>query len=101
MFICALLAVGCSSGGGGDAFVASPGGGVPAGGAGGAATGTGSVTFNFVKAQAPITVPVNTVQLRFEFFTGLEGTGTIVLNEVRPFANTVTIDNVPKLCSVQ
>jgi hypothetical protein len=94
MFICALFAAGCSSGGGGDAFVASPGGGVPVGGGGGNA-GAGSVTFNFVKAQAPITVPVSTVQLRFEFFTGLEGTGTIVKREVRDFANTITIDDVP------
>ena len=69
MFICAFLAVGCSSGGGGDSFVASPGGGVPAGGGGGGATaGAGSVTFNFVRAQSAIVVPTTTVQLRFEFF---------------------------------
>ena len=94
MFICAFLAVGCSSGGGGDSFVASPGGGVPAGGGGGA-TGAGSVTFNFVKAQSPIVVPTTTVQLRFEFFTGLQGTGTILKRELRDYADTVTIENVP------
>ena len=93
MFICAFLAVGCSGGGGGDSFVASPGGGVPAGG--GAATGTGSVTFNFVRAQSPIVVPTSTVQLRFEFFTGLQGTGTILKRELRDYADTVTIENVP------
>ena len=95
MFICALFAAGCSSGGGGDSFVAAPGGGVAAGTGGGANAGTGSVTFNFVKAQAPITVPTDTVQLRFEFFNGLQWTGTIVKREVRDFANTITIDNVP------
>lgn len=93
MFICAFFAVGCSGGGGGDSFVASPGGGVPAGG--GAATGTGSVTFNFVRAQSPIVVPTSTVQLRFEFFTGLQGTGTILKRELRNYADTVTIENVP------
>ena len=96
MFICAFLAVGCSSGGGGDSFVASPGGGVPAGGGGGGATaGAGSVTFNFVRAQSAIVVPTTTVQLRFEFFTGLEGTGTIIKRELRDYADTITIENVP------
>ena len=96
MFIFAFLAVGCSSGGGGDSFVASPGGGVPAGGGGGGATaGAGSVTFNFVRAQSPIVVPTTTVQLRFEFFTGLQGTGTIIKRELRDYADTITIENVP------
>lgn len=93
-FICALFAAGCSTGGsGGGDFVAAPGG--VAGGGGAPAAGTGSVTFNFVRAQNTITVPTNTVNLRFEFFTGLQGSGALVLNETQPFAATVTINNVP------
>ena len=90
-FICALFAAGCTSGGDGGGFIASPGG----AGGGVANAGNGSVTFNFVRAQNAIVVPTNTVNLRFEFFTGLEGTGGIVLSETHPFASAVTIDNVP------
>lgn len=57
--------------------------------------GNGSVTFNFVKAQSAIVVPTTTTNLRFQFFTGLEGTGVVVLNETRPFAAQVTFDSVP------
>lgn len=94
-FICALFAAGCSSGGGGGDFVASPGG-SPAAGGGNANAGNGSVTFNFVQGQTDtIRVPVNTVNLRFEFFSGLSGTGALLKSETRPFATTVTIDDVP------
>lgn len=95
MFVCAFFAAGCSSGGSGGDFVASPGG-ANNGANGGGNVGAGSVTFNFVKAQtAPITVPTSTTRLRFEFFTGPQGTGTIVKREVRDFAASVTIENVP------
>ena len=92
-FICALFAAGCSSGGsGGNDFVASPGGGA---GNGGAPAGNGSVTFNFVRAQTAVQVPTNTTNLRFEFFSGLQGGGALVFKDTRAFANTITIDNVP------
>ena len=92
-FICALFAAGCSSGGsGGNDFVASPGGGA---GNGGAPAGNGSVTFNFVRAQTAVQVPTNTANLRFEFFSGLQGGGALVFKDTRAFANTITIDNVP------
>lgn len=91
--ICMLFAAGCSGGGGGNGgFVASPTG---SSGTSGGGVGNGSVTFNFVKAQSAIVVPTTTVNLRFQFFTGLEGTGVVVLNETRPFAAQVTFDSVP------
>lgn len=93
MFICMLFAAGCSGGGSNGGFVASPSDNPGPGGGGGA--GNGSVTFNFVKAQTAIVVPTNTTSLRFQFFTGLEGTGVVVLNETRPFAARVTFENVP------
>lgn len=96
MFICALFAAGCSSGGSDGGFVANPTGAPAGGGNGGGNAGNGSVTFNFVRQQSnPIVVPTNTVDLRFEFFTGLQGTGTIVKSETRDFASTITIENVP------
>jgi hypothetical protein len=83
-----VFAAGCDSSGG-DSFVATPGG------DNGSVAGTGSVTFNFVQAQSPITVPVGTTSLRFEFFSDLAGTGSLLLREVRSYANSVTIEGVP------
>lgn len=92
-FICALVMAGCSGGSGGSGdFVASPTGNAAGGGAN---AGNGSVTFNFVRAQNAVVVPVNTVNLRIEFFTGLGGTGAIVKSDTVPFAATVTIEGVP------
>lgn len=89
-----LVMVGCgSSGGSGGGFAASPGGG--GGAAGGGAAGVGTVTFNFFRPQTPIVVPTTTVNLRFRFFSALNGSGAIVLDTTRPFATTVTINNVP------
>ncbi len=84
-----FLVAGCGSGSDGS-FVATPG----EGGNNNNAT-TGSVTFNFVQAQSPITVPVGTTNLRFEFFTDLGGTGSLVLREERAYAGTITIEGVP------
>lgn len=89
--MCLLFAAGCSGGGGNKGFVASPSDNPGPGGS----AGNGSVTFNFVKAQTAIEVPTSTVALRFQFYTGLEGTGVVVLNETRPFAAKVTFENVP------
>jgi Bacterial Ig-like domain (group 2) len=94
--LCALFAAGCSSGGSEGAFIANPDGSPIGPGGGGANAGNGSVTFNFVRQQADrIVVPLTTVSLRFQFFTGLEGTGAIVKSETRPYADSVTIENVP------
>ena len=84
----ALLTVGCDSSGG-DSFVATPGG------DNGQVGGTGSVTFNFVQAQTPITVPTGTTSLRFEFFSELGGTGSLLLREDRAYLPQITIDGVP------
>lgn len=90
LLLCFLVA-GCSSGSdGGSSFVASPGQ------DGGNTATTGSVTFNFVQGQtAPITVPVGTTTLRFEFFSELGGSGNLLLSPTTAYASTVTIDNVP------
>ena len=56
---------------------------------------TGSVTFNFVRAQTALTVPTDTQQIRFDFFDGTNGTGSNVLTTTRPFAPQITITSVP------
>jgi hypothetical protein len=83
-----LLVAGCESSSDGS-FVATPGE------SGNNNASTGSVTFNFVQAQSQITVPVGTTDLRFEFFTDLGGTGSLVLREDRAYAGSITIDGVP------
>ena len=83
-----LLFVGCSSGGGTDT-----GGGdfvFTGGGSGGGTTAPGALTFNFVKAQSPFTVPTDTTQIRFQFYAG----SVQVQQEIRDFAATITIDPV-------
>lgn len=93
VLICTLFAAGCNSGSDG-AFIAAPGGGhttTPGG-----TVSDGSVTFNFIRQQADqIVVPTNTVELRFEFFTGPDGMGSLVKRETRPYASSVTFENVP------
>jgi hypothetical protein len=59
-----------------------------------APTGSGSLLFNFVQAQAPLEVPAETTQIRFNFFQGPDGTGTLLQQEVRDFAATITIEPV-------
>lgn len=89
-----LILAGCGGNGGGGSFVSTPdtggaGGGVPA-------AQTGSVTYHFVQAQsAPIVVPTGTQRLRFEFFTGPNGDGNLILRESRDYADTIKIDGVP------
>lgn len=90
-----LFLAGCGGDGGGGSFVATPDTG-GAGGSGLPANQTGSVTFNFTQAQAaPIVVPTGTERLRFEFFTGPNGDGDVLLRETRDYAQTVTINGVP------
>ena len=79
-----LLFVGCSSGGGTDT-----GGGdfvFTGGGTGGGTAAPGALTFNFVKAQSPLTVPGDTTQIRFQFYAG----SVQVQQEIRDFAATIT-----------
>jgi hypothetical protein len=84
MVISALLLAGCGSSSG--TFTAP---------AASTNAGTGSVTFNFARAQTALTVPADTQEIRFDFFSGPNGTGTVVLSTTRPFATQITIENVP------
>ena len=59
-----------------------------------AVSGPQSVTFNFVRAMSPLEVPSDTTQIRFYFFDGEAGTGTLVQRETRDFAPTITISPV-------
>ncbi len=90
-FLVAFLVSGCGGSSGRDSYVANPGG-----GSGDPALANGRVTYNFVKAQAdPIVVPQTTQSIRFQFYTGFNGTGNLVKQEVEPFAAQITIENVP------
>ena len=56
---------------------------------------TGALTFNFVKAQSPLQVPQSTVDIRFEFFDGPNGTGQQTQpTQVLDFATVITISPV-------
>ena len=55
---------------------------------------TGTLTFDFVKAQTPLTVPDTTTEIRFRFFTSTDGTGTPVTTVVRDFAPRISITGV-------
>lgn len=78
--------VGCGSSGTNNEFVRF-------GNADGEPT-TGSLVFNFITAQSAFTVDANSANLRFEFFES--GNATPVLTVNRPFAQSITIDNVPE-----
>ena len=54
---------------------------------------TGGLTFNFITAQSPFTVDATTNTLRFDFFDG--NNADPVFSVTRPFAPSVTIENVP------
>jgi Bacterial Ig-like domain (group 2) len=89
ILIVALVVVGCGGGsdnGGTGDFVFT---GNNAGGA-----SPGSMTFNFVKAQNPLPVPQATTDIRFRFYSEAGGAGTLLQQETRPFASTITIDPV-------
>jgi uncharacterized protein YjdB len=56
---------------------------------------TGSVTFNFIKAQSPLQVPQSTTDIRFEFFLGPDGSGQPSQPAaMREFAPSITISPV-------
>lgn len=81
--IASLGFVGCGSSS--DSFVAT---GNPDG-----PPSTGGLTFNFITAQSPFTVDAATNTLRFDFFDGTSANA--VLSVTRPFAASVTIENIP------
>jgi hypothetical protein len=90
-----LFVVGCgsSSSSVGNTFAPASGGNSstppPIAGGGGTA-----VVFNFVKAQAPLTVPNETATIELNFLDGPDGTGTVVQTESRDFAPQIIIDPV-------
>ena len=90
LLLLALLFTGCSSGDGADTggrdFVFT-GGGIADGGT----PGPGAVTFNFVKAQTALTVPTDTTQIRFKFFTA---GNVLIQTNTADFAPSITIDPV-------
>lgn len=91
LLLLAFVFVGCSGGsdnGGTGDFVFT---GTNAGNTNNA---PGSMTFNFVRAQAPIEVPANTNEIRFRFYSAANGNGTLLQEETRPFANSITVDPV-------
>lgn len=90
LFLPTLLFVGCGGGGnaGSGDFVFTGNNTAPGN------TAPGSMTFNFIKAQSPLEVPVNTTDIRFRFYSGPGGNGVLLQEETRPFANTITIDPV-------
>ena len=90
LLLLALLFTGCGSGDGADTggrdFVFT-GGGIADGGT----PGPGAVTFNFVKAQTALTVPTDTTQIRFKFFTA---GNVLIQTNTADFAPSITIDPV-------
>ncbi len=53
---------------------------------------TGSMTFNFVKAQSPLEVPANTTDIRFRFYSAIVDNGTLIQDETHSFAASITVD---------
>lgn len=83
--LAATLAVGCGGGNDRDNFVAT----------GATQGGTGTLTFNFTRAQTTVNVPPGTTNLEFTFFDAQNQSGNITLNTTRAFATTITIAGVP------
>lgn len=54
----------------------------------------GSLTFNFVNAQTVYAAPENTLEVRFQLYSGAQGGGTLLATERRPYAASITLDNV-------
>ncbi len=52
------------------------------------------MVFNFVRAQAALEVPSDTVRLRFRFYAVADGGGALLDEEVREFASQIVIDPV-------
>ncbi|MCA9779578.1 MAG: Ig-like domain-containing protein, partial [Candidatus Eremiobacteraeota bacterium] len=55
-----------------------------------------ALTFNFLRAQeaAALSVPADTTQIRFRFYSGVGGGGALLQEELRDFAASITIDPV-------
>ena len=82
-----FLVTGCGGGGsGGGTFTSDQGPSAPR-------VATGNVSFQFVRAQEA--VHASATRLRFLFFDGAEGQGTLLKEEFRPFASSVTITSIP------
>lgn len=58
-------------------------------------TQTGSLTYNFVTAQGTFDAPDGTNSIRFQLYTGANGTGELALTVTRPFSSSVTLTDVP------
>jgi hypothetical protein len=54
----------------------------------------GSLTYNFVLAQEVFTAPSGTTDVRFQLYTGPNGTGTLNDTINRPFANQIVLTDV-------
>ncbi len=63
---------------------------------GGAPSGerTGSVAFQFARAQTALQVPENSANIRFRFYNSPGGLGNLLFDESRPYAPTITFDAV-------
>lgn len=60
------------------------------------ATGpTGALTFNFVRAQSALPAPGATADIRFDLYSGPNGTGELVMSVSQSFSPTITLSNVP------
>jgi uncharacterized protein YcfL len=90
LILVSLVFAGCSSSDGantgGQNFVFTGGQNANTG-----ALAPGALTFNFVKAQAPLTVPNDTTQIKFRFFAS---GNVLIQQEIRDFAASITIDPV-------
>lgn len=82
LLLAAILLGGC--GDGGDLVATSNG----------TTLGPGSMTFNFVRAQSTLQVPTETTRIRFRFYSGAGGSGTLLQEETRPFVASITISPV-------
>ena len=87
IFFALLLLAGC--GDSSNDFVITPNNN------GGNGATTGSLTFNFARAQGVLTVPTATTEVEFRFFAGPDATGASTLVTERPFNNQITIEGVP------
>ncbi len=88
LFVSLLLTVGCGSSSGVDAVVGTNS---PASG-----SETGDLTFRFVQAQVALEVPREGARLRFEFFQGVNGSGSMTLpTQVLDMAPEITVRGVP------
>jgi hypothetical protein len=93
LLLVALVTVGCGSGGsdnngGTSDFVFTGNNTIPGNAA------PGSMTFNFIKPQNPLEVPTETTDIQFRFYSATGGNGTLLQQETRPFAASITIDPV-------